>query len=111
MAVLTGKLSQYIPNVLAQVIGRIFPLTANLVTFALIARMLGTEVFGRYSYIMTFLSLAVIVAEFGTTPVLTTQLAQVAKNDREVYWGNFLALRGGLCFLTIFPALIAGLLP
>jgi O-antigen/teichoic acid export membrane protein len=92
----------YISNASAQSLGRVCTMGANFVVFVLAARMLGTEVFGQYSYITVFLGLAILVAEFGTTSILAMDIARVGE-DASAYWGNFLILR--LTFTLIVAAI------
>ena len=96
--------NQYISNVSAQAIGRIFSMGANFVVFILVARFLGTEIFGQFSYILTFLGLCVVIAEFGTNSILARDLSQL-RDSAETYWGNFLVLRIGLSLLVMIPSI------
>jgi O-antigen/teichoic acid export membrane protein len=89
----------YISNVSAQSLGRVCSMGANLVVFVLAARLLGTEAFGQYSYVTVFLGLAILVAEFGTTSVLASDIAQVGE-EASAYWGNFLILRFSIALLV-----------
>ncbi len=84
--------TNYISNASAQSLGRVCTMGANFVVFILAARILGSEVFGQYSYITVFLGLAILMAEFGTTSVLAVDISQVGANA-SAYWGNFLILR------------------
>lgn len=90
----------YISSVSAQSLGRICTMGANFIVFILAARLLGTDVFGQYSYITVFLGLAILVAEFGTTSVLATDIGHAGENAGK-YWGNFLLLR---FFITLLVA-------
>lgn len=82
----------YISSASAQSLGRVCTMGANFIVFVMAARMLGTELFGQYSYITVFLGLAIMVAEFGTTSVLAADLGR-AGDETALYWGNFLILR------------------
>ena len=94
---------RYLINVLAQGIGRVFTIGVNFIVIILIARRMGVEQFGQYTYFITFLALIVIASEFGTQSVLAKDIAQV--EDKRVYWGNYLLIRAGLTILTIGIAL------
>ena len=72
---------------------------ANFLVFVIVARTLGAEGFGQYSYVLTFLGLFLVVADFGTTAVLAREIAQV-RSERETYWGSFLGIRLGLAILA-----------
>ncbi len=93
----------YASNAVAQMVGRGFSLAATLTSFVLIARVLGPEEFGRYSYIMTFVAVGVTLAEFGTTAVLAKHLAEADPREAPSYWANFLWFR--LLLVTVVLAL------
>ncbi len=95
---------RYLANVSAQGIGRFFSIGANFAVSVLIARLLGVDDFGRYSYVISVVGLAVIVAELGTNSVLARDIAR--EKDPETYWGNFLALRFLLCLGTMAVAAV-----
>ncbi len=115
--------TNYISNASAQSLGRVCTMGANFVVFIMAARMLGSEVFGQYSYITVFLGLAILMAEFGTTSILAVDISQVGANA-SAYWGNFLVLRLLISLLVsaiaipvawlvrpeLFPSLLVGLL-
>ena len=88
----------YISSASAQSLGRVCTMGANFIVFVIAARLLGTELFGQYSYITVFLGLAILVAEFGTTSVLGSDLPRVKGGDDSLYWGNYLILR---CAITL----------
>lgn len=92
----------YVVNLAAQFAGRALAVGSGFLVYVLVARGLGAEAFGRYSFVLAYLGVLVAIAEFGTTSVLARGLAQV-RTEREVYWGNFLLLRLGL-------TLVAGML-
>ena len=98
----------YVVNLAAQFVGRALSVGSGLLVFVLVARGLGAEAFGRYSYVLAYLGVLVVIAEFGTTAVLARGIAQV-RTEREVYWGNFLLVRLGLALLG--GMLGAGLAP
>jgi len=113
----------YISNASAQGLGRVCTMGANFVVFVLAARMLGSELFGQYSYITVFLGLAILVAEFGTTSILATDIGRYSEDVSAAYWGNFLILRFLISMLVtvigipvawlvrpeLFPCLLVGL--
>jgi len=100
------KAATYFLNLFAQSAGRICTFGANLFIFILIARMWGTELFGQYSYILTFLGVITAIADFGMTSVLGKDLAQVT-DGKANYWGNYLFLRSMVCLVVIVPSVIA----
>jgi O-antigen/teichoic acid export membrane protein len=93
----------YLANVSAQGLGRVFSTAVSIIVYILIARILGPDIFGQYSYILVFWGLFVVVADFGTQAVFARDIAQI-KESANIYWGNFLFLRIGLSLLMIIPA-------
>jgi len=93
----------YLANVSAQGLGRVFSTAVSITVYILIARILGPDIFGQYSYILVFWGLFVVVADFGTQVVFARDIAQI-KESANIYWGNFLFLRIGLSLLMIIPA-------
>jgi O-antigen/teichoic acid export membrane protein len=96
-----GFESQYGLNVLAQGAGKAVSFGANFLSFVVIARLGGTDFFGQYSWVLTFLGIFAVIADFGTSSVLARDIAQVEGSQAGLYWGNFLLLR-----LTIGIAVI-----
>jgi len=97
--------SQYLRNVTAQGIGRAVSFGANFVSFVVIARIGGTELFGQYSYVLTFLGIFAAAADFGMCTVLGKDIAQV-RESADVYWGNFLLLRAAINAAVVPVAVI-----
>lgn len=97
--------SQYLRNVAAQGIGRAVSFGANFVSFVIIARIGGTELFGQYSYVLTFLGIFAAAADFGMCTVLGKDIAQV-RQSADVYWGNFLLLRAAINAAVVPVAII-----
>ena len=95
----------YLSNVTAQGVGRFMTMSANFAAFVLLARYLGTETLGKYTYILNFISIAIIIVEFGTTGVMSKQLAHIEERGAQVYWGNFLFLRIIVCLAFLLPVL------
>jgi O-antigen/teichoic acid export membrane protein len=103
---LMGLLNKYFLNLSAQVAGRIGTICANIAVFMMVARLGGTELFGQYSYILTYCAVVTTFADFGLTRVLAKDFIQV-QETRELYWGNYLFLRGIIYVLVIIIATIA----
>ncbi|THB75637.1 MAG: flippase [Desulfobulbaceae bacterium] len=95
----------YFLNLSAQTLGRFINTAGNFIIFFMVARVLGAEQFGQYSYILTFLGLAVLVAEFGTNGVLAKQIVEF-KDESRVYWGNFLMFRFCSSILVTILAIV-----
>ncbi|HEY3277429.1 MAG TPA: flippase [Syntrophorhabdaceae bacterium] len=98
---------QYLTNLIAQSVGRLCTFGVNFSIFVLIARAGGTEFFGRYSYVITFLNVFTQFADFGMTSVLGKDIAQV-QGDKKSYWGNFLVLKTAFSLISVAIAVIAG---
>lgn len=96
----------YSINLAAQATGRLFSIASNLVVFILVARLLGTEKFGEFSYIIAFIGMCMLIAEFGTTVIFAKDIAQIGE-DADIYWGNFIILRFCLSLAVAIPAIAA----
>ena len=94
------KNSSYFVTLLFQASGRLFSIGANFFVFVLAAKALGTDLFGKFSYIITFLGLSAAISEFGTTAIFSKDISQI-KNSADVYWFNFIILRVTLCFIVM----------
>jgi len=84
---------EYLPNVIAQGLGRFMTMSANFAAYVFIARYFEPDTLGKYTYILNFISIASSLVELGTTAVMTKQLAEVHRNEAQLYWGTFLFLR------------------
>jgi len=100
---MSGTIKNYVTNVVAQGLGKGATFGANFLVFVLVARLGGAEFFGQYSYVLSFLAVAVAVADFGMTSVLGKDIAQV-KTNAAIYWGNYLGLR---LVISLFVTMLA----
>lgn len=91
-------------NTIIQIIGKAVSTILGLAAVALMARYLGTEGFGQYTTIFTFLSFFGILADFGLT-LVTVQMISAANIDEEKILGNLFGLRlvSALFFLSLAP--------
>jgi O-antigen/teichoic acid export membrane protein len=79
-------------NTAVQLAGRTISISLTLISFAIVTRYLGVAGFGAYSLVLTFLMLAVSMADIGMTPIGVRELARrPAETNRLV--GNLLGLR------------------
>ena len=101
-----GGANQYLLNLLAQGIGRVCTFGANFAIFVLIARIGGAEFFGQYSYVITFLGVFVLIADFGMTFALSRDIAQ-PHESLESYWGNFIIIHVALSFIAVAFCIVA----
>ena len=69
------------------------------VYFSLIARFLGVEDTGKYSFALSFTTLFAILIDLGLGPVLTREIAK-AKDKTRQYLSNILALKIPLALVT-----------
>lgn len=79
-------------NTGVQLAGRAVSIVLTLVSFAIVTRYLGVAGFGAYSLVLTFLMLAVTIADLGTTPIGVRELAR-RPGEAERLIGNLLGLR------------------
>lgn len=102
---------QFALNVFAQGLARVLSIGANIVLMVVIARTMGTAFFGQFSYLLAFSTIAVALADLGTTAVLARGLGQQVK-ERSAYLGNFLLMRVALTLAVMVGAgAIAFVLP
>src|SRR3989339_429304 len=79
-------------NAIVQIISKIIAIILGLVAIGFIFRYLGTNGFGEYTTIITFLSFFSIVADLGLT-LVTVQLISHPGVDQNKILGNLLGLR------------------
>lgn len=91
-------------NTIIQVISKVISTILGLAAIAIITRSLGSEGFGQYTTITTFLAFFAIAADFGLT-LITVQMISQPKADEKKILGNLLALRlvSALLFLGLAP--------
>jgi len=80
--------------------GEFFYRFINFLSCILIARSLGGEGYGQFSFIYVYLSFFEIFVQFGLNAVLTRELSQ-EKNEAPRILGNALILRTALIILTL----------
>jgi O-antigen/teichoic acid export membrane protein len=102
-------MGSYFLNVMAQAVGRVFTFGANFAVFILVARICGADFFGQYSYVLAFLSMFALIADFGMNTVLGRDIAQVG-DGASLYWGNFLMLRGVFALVAMAGGLFTAYL-
>ncbi len=90
-------------NALAQFSGKIVATILGLFSVALMTRYLGTEGFGQYTTIITFLSFFAIVADMGLT-LISAQMLSQPKANREKILGNLMSFRLISAFILIVIA-------
>lgn len=93
-------------NTIIQIISKAISIILGLVAVAFIFRYLGTEGFGEYTTIITFLSFFSIVADLGLT-LVTVQLISKPGVDQDKVLGNLLSLRIVSAFLFLGLAPVA----
>lgn len=69
------------------------------VYFSLIARFLGVEDTGKYTFALSFTTLFAIFIDLGLAPVLTREIAKAKEKSKE-YLANILALKIPLAVVT-----------
>ena len=79
-------------NTAVQLAGRTITIALTLVSFAIVTRYLGVEGFGAYSLVLTFLLLAVTIADLGMTPIGVRELARRPEETHRLL-ANLLGLR------------------
>ncbi|MDA3802345.1 MAG: flippase [Patescibacteria group bacterium] len=79
-------------NTLAQIIGKFLSTAIGLLSLAIMTRYLGTDGFGKYTTIVTFLSFFAVFADFGLT-LITVQLISDKKRNEKKILNNLFAFR------------------
>jgi O-antigen/teichoic acid export membrane protein len=79
-------------NTTVQLVGRTISIALALISFAIVTRYLGVAGFGAYSLVLTFLMLAVSIADLGMTPVGVRELTRRPDQTHRLV-GNLLGLR------------------
>lgn len=102
----SGKLTfRVINNTAASVGGDLLYHLVNFLAGILIARSLGNEGYGRFSFIFVYLSFFEIIVQFGLNSVLTRELAQDKERASQLL-GNAILLRLALVGAVFPPALL-----
>ena len=98
-------------NSIIQISGKIITTFLGLVAIAMMTRYLGTEKFGWYITVISFLQFIGILIDFGLIPV-TAQMLSEPKFDKEKLFQNLLGFRfvTAILFLSLAP-LIAMFFP
>lgn len=100
---------QFTVNVIAQGLARVLSIAANLALTLAVARLMGTAAFGGFSYVLAFITIAVALADLGTTAVLARGLSQQKDAERAAYLGNFLFMRLLLMVIVALGAIAVAL--
>jgi O-antigen/teichoic acid export membrane protein len=96
-------------NTAVQLVGRAISIALTLVSFALVTRYLGVTGFGAYSLVLTFLMLAVTIADLGMTPIGLRELARRPEQTHRLV-GNLFGLRLAFAGLAALALLVLSLI-
>ena len=88
-------------NTISQILGKFLSTAIGLLSLAIITRYLGTEGFGKYTTIITYLSFFAVFADFGLT-LITVQLISDKKRNEKKILNNLFAFR----FVSILTLLL-----
>lgn len=91
-------------NTLVQIIGKILSTILGIVSLAIMARYLGTNGFGEYSTIITFVSFFAMSADLGLT-LISAQMISNPQEDQNKALSNLFSLRffSALFLLALAP--------
>lgn len=91
-------------NTLYQIIGKAVSTLLGLLAIGMMTRYLGTEQFGWYITVITFLQFVGILTDFGLVPV-TSQMMSEPTHDKKELFKNLLGFRfvTAVVFLGIAP--------
>ncbi|MDD5528035.1 MAG: flippase [Patescibacteria group bacterium] len=92
-------------NTIIQVVSKIVTTALGLLAVALITRYLGTNGFGEYTTIITFLGFFGVLADLGLTLVTVQMISQPGADEKKIL-DNLFSLRflTAIVFLGIAPA-------
>lgn len=82
----------YTSSVSAQALARVAYVMSGTIVFVVLARVLGPTALGGYVYAINLITIAVAVADLGSTAILARDLVASA-DGRTVYLANFMSLR------------------
>lgn len=77
----------------------------SLVTVAIVARYLGAEDYGKWSYVLTIVSLFQIFVNFGLPNLAIKHLAE-GKIDSKIVFGTIFWIRSGFGVIVVFIVLL-----
>lgn len=86
--------------VLAQLLGRVGSILANVLMSALVARYLDQTAFGEVMFALTFIAILIQLADFGTNVALSRLIVE-HKARGGALWANFLRARLLLCAIAM----------
>lgn len=91
-------------NTIYQMVGKIISTLLGLVAIGMMTRYLGTEKFGWYITVISFLQFVGILIDFGLIPV-TSQMLSQPEHDKERLFKNLLGFRlvSAIIFLALAP--------
>jgi len=69
------------------------------------ARVLGAVEYGKFTFALAFVSLFVLLSDFGLTSIITRELSQKTKKEEEFF--AIFSLRIFLCFIVLILILIS----
>lgn len=86
-----GSLSQRVArNTLVLFLGQALSLLANLAVNIVLARYLGEDQFGAFSYALVLISFFALLADFGMKPILVRELARRPQESATILGNAFL---------------------
>jgi O-antigen/teichoic acid export membrane protein len=93
-------------NTVARVATSIIEKALIFVVMALLARRLGSEGLGVYSFALAYITFFRLLTDWGISPIVIKRLSTAPEQDRAALFGATLTLR---IILTVLAALVAGL--
>ncbi len=87
-------------NFLVLAFSEFFSKAMQLVVFVYIARILGKESFGLFSFGLAFGLLAAIIADFGLSSLIVREISR-SRKDAEKYLSNAIAIKIALSLITV----------
>ncbi len=76
-------------NTIVQIVGRIIVLAISLFSMKLITNYLGTSGTGYYTTVITYLSFAIVIADFGLFNVIVREISKDSQNSKKLLANAF----------------------
>lgn len=91
-------------NTVIQIAGKIISVILSIFTVVLITRYLGTEGYGNFALVFTYVSFFSVISDFGLQLAMVRELSQ--NENEEKPYGSFLLLKSILILLSSLIAII-----
>lgn len=92
-------------NTFTLMAGRAIELISGILLISIVARYLGLSLYGKYGFITSIVSVAIIFSYFGLQDILIREIAK-DKDKVGLFLGTTLIIRTALCLLVFFAVVV-----